>query len=222
MKIYNPHNNDLKKIQLIIFDFDETLYSSPTAQIYYENFIKKAILDLSNYTEEQALKIMNDFGFTKRGENRVSFGSNCEKFGIKKSAWDNYKLNHFFEVDYNNTSTVDEQILEKLKNHYKLALVSNEILENIEYKATKLNINLSIFNKIYAPTKQNVKNFYKNKQEIYSVLLQDFAISHQETFVIGDRYRVDILPLINLGGAGVQIENTDEVAEILNKTFIIK
>ena len=53
-------------------------------------------------------------------------------------------------------------------------------------------------------------------------MLQDFAISHQETFVIGDRYRVDILPLINLGGAGVQIENTDEVAEILNKTFIIK
>lgn len=220
MRIFNPHGNDLQNIKLIIFDFDETLYSSPTAQIYYENFIKKAILDLSNYTEEQALKIMNDFGFTKRGENRVSFGSNCEKFGIKKNAWNTYKLNHFFEVDYSNTSTVSDQLLNELKKRFKLALVSNEIFENIEYKAEKLNINLSIFNKIYAPTKQNIDNFYKNKQEIYSVLSKDFATTPQEAFAIGDRYKVDILPLINLGGAGVQIENTNEVNEFLKQNYL--
>ena len=202
------------KVKIIVFDFDETLYYSETALESYIMFIKKSILDLSNHTENEADEIINEYGFNSRGENRVSFGKNCEKFGVKKSDWEEYKKDHFFEVDYNNAKIIDNNLINKLSKKYICLILSNELYENIEYKAKKLGIKLKNFQKIYAPHK-NFNGKCPSKKETYIKISQEYAVPFNEILAIGDRYQVDIKPLEELGGTGIQISNTDDVNKII-------
>ncbi len=200
-------------LRVLIFDFDETLYYSPNALDCYVRFIKTTILNLSNYTEEQTMEIMNKYGFTSRGENRVSFGKTCESFGIPKSAWEEYKLDHFYEIDYQNASIVNNDLLKELSKKYPLYIVSNEIYENVVYKASKLNIDLNNFTKIYAPRRNVDKSI--NKRDCYAEILSVNGIQPAEAIVIGDRYSVDIKPFEEIGGQGIQISNVKEIEDIL-------
>lgn len=207
-----------KNITIIVFDFDETLYYSDTALLSYINFIKQAILSLSTHTEEEANKIIHQYGFDSRGENRVSFGKNCENFGVKKQDWEEYKKDHFFEVDYNNTKIVDNSLIKKLSKEYTCLILSNELYENIQYKAKKLGIELSSFDKIYAPTKSSTEPCL-SKKETYVQISKEYNTPYKEIFAIGDRYQVDIKPLVELGGFGTQISNTEELNTLL-KTLL--
>lgn len=209
------NTNDIKAI---VFDFDETLYYSPNALTYYIKFIKQTILDLSNYTEQQALNIMDEYGFTKKGENRVSFGKNCHKFGIPTEKWNNYKLTHFFEVDYANCTIVNNSLLKQLSKKVKLFIITNEYIENVKYKADKLGIDLSVFTKIYSPNK--LTNLSVSKTDYYKSINTEFNINFNQMFAIGDRYQVDIKPLIELGGCGKQIENTQQIEDIIKNNFL--
>ena len=203
------------QLKVLIFDFDETLYYSPNALNCYINFIKNAILALSDYTEAQALEIMDKYGFTTRGENRVSFGKTCESFGISKADWDKYRIDTFFEIDYENASTVSNKLLEKVGKKYDLYIVSNEIYENLLIKAQKLNIDLSNFKRVYAPKK--AENISINKRAVYQEILETNVITSAQAIAIGDRHKVDIKPLEELGGVGVQISNTAQVENLLRE-----
>lgn len=207
-----------KNITIIVFDFDETLYYSDTALLSYINFIKQAILSLSTHTEEEANKIIHQYGFDSRGENRVSFGKNCENFGVKKQDWEEYKKDHFFEVDYNNSKIVDNSLIKKLSKKYTCLILSNELYENIQYKAKKLGIELSSFDRIYAPTKSSTEPCL-SKKEIYTQISKEYNTPYKRIFAIGDRYQVDIKPLVELGGFGAQISNTEELNNLL-KTLL--
>lgn len=207
--------NQLKNnLSVIIFDFDETLYYSPNALKCYIKFILKAILDLSNYNKKQALAIMKEHGFTQKGENRVSFGANCEKFGISRNKWEEYKKEHFFEIDYENAQIVNNDLLRKLSSKKTLIIVSNEIYENILYKAKKLGINLSFFSNIYAPKKEDKRGI--DKKTVYTNILKEYDLSPSSVMVIGDRYKVDIKPFEEIGGQGIQISNTKEIENIIS------
>ena len=133
-----------KKLKIIVFDFDETLYYHPRALEFYVEFIKNAICSLSSRNGDEAMKIIREYGFDRRGEKRVSFGKTCGKFGIDEKAWDEYKLSHFFEVDYDGADTVDNKLLIELAKKYTLVILSNELYENIIYKSERLEIDLSV------------------------------------------------------------------------------
>ena len=53
------------------------------------------------------------------------------------------------------------------------------------------------------------------KKETYIKISQEYAVPFNEILAIGDRYQVDIKPLEELGGTGIQISNTDDVNKII-------
>lgn len=201
--------------EIIVFDFDETLYYSKTALESYVKFIKEAILNLSHHTDKEASEIIEEFGFNSRGENRVSFGKNCEKFGVSKKAWEEYKKDHFFEVDYNNSEIVNNDLIKKLSEKHTCLILSNELYENLEHKASKLGIELKNFKKIYAPHKKDKE--CPSKKETYKKISKEYQVPFDKIFAIGDRYQVDIKPLEELGGTGKQISNVQEVNNLISE-----
>lgn len=211
MNIHNLNENFI--VKAIVFDFDETMYSSPTQNDAYVRYIFNAILNLSNYTENQAKKIIEDFGFDKVGQARVSFGKNCEKFGIKQSAWNEYKIDNFFEVDYDNAIIVPNNLYFELSQKMPIFIVSNEIKENLVYKANKLGIDLSPFKDIYAPTKANPSMI--EKKDMMLQIINNLKIEKNNLLAIGDRYNVDIKPCEELGGAGIEVSGSQEVEKII-------
>lgn len=208
MKIYG--NPDLSKIKTIIFDFDETMYYSPTIHETYVGYIKKTVMKLTDKDEAEVLSLMNKYGFTSTGESRISFGKNCEKFGVTKEQWDNYRITDFFQIDYSTAKIVPNVVYKMLALKYSLYVVSNEVYDNVLYKANKLNIDLTPFTKVYAPTVDQLKN-YLTKSEVYKLIREKEQCAFDEMMVVGDRYSVDIQPLEELGGHGVLIKNVDEI-----------
>ena len=210
MKVYG--NLDLSKIKTIIFDFDETMYYSSTVREKYVEYIKKTILTLSSLDEKTADELMAKYGFTADGETRVSFGKNCEKFNVTKQQWDNYRIKNFFQIDYNNACTAPNELYQNLSKHFNLYIVSNEIYDNVLFKAKKLNIDLTPFKKVFAPTLKILNN-YCTKSDVYKNIKQIEDCQFEEIMVVGDRYNVDIQPLEELGGKGLLVKHTDEICD---------
>lgn len=211
MKLYGEYRP--KDIKVIVFDFDETMYYSPNINQTYQKYILQVVQDLTKKSKEESYELLNKFGFMSNGEKRISFGKNCEKFGVTKQQWNEYRIDKFFEIDYDLASVVDNELYRKLAEKYILVIVSNEIMENLLIKANKLNIQLHNFCKIYSPNKTNVLNYKSDKTEAFRQICADFDCKSDEIFAIGDRYSVDIEPLINIGGNGLLVENTKEIEE---------
>ncbi|MCM1043855.1 MAG: HAD family hydrolase [Corallococcus sp.] len=210
---------DFPLIKVVVFDFDETLYSHPQAQKFYVEYIKNAITDLSGHSQQEALEIIKQYGFDKRGAKRVSFGKTCKYFGVDENDWNKYKVTHFFEVDYDTAQTVDNLLLKKLSQKYTLVILSNELLANVLYKARKLKIDLDVFDKIYAPDyDKGIASL--SKKETYKQICADYGVTPQNVLAIGDRYQVDILPLAELGGSGVQIASTIDIENLITTELL--
>ena len=211
MNIHNLNEDFL--VKAVVFDFDETMYYSPTQNDAYVRYISNAILNLSNFTENKAKEIIKEFGFDKVGQARVSFGKNCEKFGIRQSAWNEYKIDNFFEIDYDNATIVPNNLYFELSQKLPIFIVSNEIKENLLYKASKLKIDLLPFKNIYAPTKANP--IMIEKKDMMLQIINTLNIEKNNLLAIGDRYNVDIKPCVELGGAGIEVCDTQEVEKII-------
>lgn len=216
MKTYG--NIDINQLKAIIFDFDETMYSSDTIKEEYQEYIKRTVMSLSNHNEAETMKLMKEYGFLSDGNERVSFGKNCDKFGISKECWDNYRVNNFFKINFNNAKVVNNDLYKELSKICKLYIVSNEIKNNIIFKAEKLNIDLSNFTKIYAPTIETMHN-YHTKMDNYLNIGEVLSCNSDEMCVIGDRYNVDILPMLEIGGKGLLISNVDEISTFIKKSI---
>ena len=212
---------DFRQYKVFIFDFDETMYYSSTIKATYLNYLRRVLNDLTNFSEEDIEAKLEQYGFKGDGSTRVSFGKNCEKFGITKQQWNNYRIDNFFEIDYQNAIIADNAVYTTLAQIGKLFIVSNEIKENIILKAQKLGIDLTPFKKIYAPSKADVLNYDSSKKIVYETILNNEGISPQSAIVFGDRYLVDISPMEELGGKGVLIKRADELNKILlfNKEY---
>lgn len=91
----------LKDIKVIIFDFDETLYYSSNIREYYINYIFNTIKTLTkvkDWTDEDILNKMAEIGFTKENKTSPSFTSSCNKFGVEREDWNNYKIDNTSKI----------------------------------------------------------------------------------------------------------------------------
>lgn len=215
MEKYLTEGFCFKNIKAIIFDFDKTLYFSNNLEEYYANFIKKTIVTLGNYNEMEAQKIMEEWGFV--GEKKTpSFAKVCSNFGISKESWDAYRVENFFEFDYDNADIVNNKTLETLSMHYPLFLVSNEVKQNLITKAQKLGIHYTLFQEIFAPNVDTL-NTYPTKKEVYANIIKSLNIQPNEIFSVGDRLLVDVQPMLELGGSGFVIKHPSEIDEIAHE-----
>lgn len=205
---------DVKKYKVFIFDFDETMYYSPTIKQSYINYMRKVVGDLTNFSKDEIEFKLEQYGFKSDGETRISFGKNCEKFGVTKQQWNDYRIENFFEIDYDSAIVADNNIYKKLAKIGNLYIVSNELKENIEYKAKKMGIDLTSFKEICAPNKSNILDYKSSKKEVYEKILQNENCSPLDAIVVGDRYAVDILPFEELGGKGVLVKKASEINDL--------
>ncbi|MBR2433024.1 MAG: HAD family hydrolase [Clostridia bacterium] len=215
MDIYGSPNP--QKIKVIVFDFDETMYFSPSIKVEYNEYIKRTVMALSNLTEEETLLLMDKLGFTAGGEKRLSFTKNCESFGVSKHAWDEYRLKNFFEIDYSKAQIAPNALYQNLAKKYVLYIASNEVLDNVLHKAKRLGIDLAPFKEILAPSPKTLHT-YQSKEQSFMAIQQKEGCHFDEMMMIGDRYNVDIKPLEDLGGHGVLVQNTNDIVSFF-KSF---
>ncbi len=208
--------NKLNKLQLshIIFDFDKTLYSSKNINNEYLNYICTAIINMCDVNKKTARDRMKNAGFVKYNKNMSRMRDSSAKLGFSIEDWDKYRKKNFFYPKENIVS-VDNNLLKKIKKKYHTYIVTTETYKNLVIKSKNYQIDLNNFHKIYASEYNGIANI--EKTTIYQKIINEANVSPSRFLVIGDRYVVDLVPLLNLGGSAILIKNVKEVNKILLK-----
>ena len=211
MKEYWCQHFDYDDIRVIILDFDGVLYSAPSYDMEYSDYLARAVSELSidNLSIEDARKVLsaNNIINCKLYE-RQDIRSICEdKLGILLREYDDYRLNKPFFPRKSEVRTISPQILKKLSERSKLIIVSNDSVSAIQQKAKALNIDLSLFTKIYVPDYDDNQSF--DKYDRYHQIINNFILHGTEIYAIGTNYYSDLAPLIDHFGAGLLADPTN-------------
>ena len=211
-----PSGFEIKDIKCVILDFDNTMYYSTSIRTAHLSYLKLALTSLGRHSNEHADTLMQAVGFTHGNPHLPAFSANLDTFGITKQQWLDFTAKNFYTLDPEIIQTIPNEYYHKLAKRYPLYIVTNEYKDNIIKKAKLYNIDLSPF-KLYCSASAGDS---PSKKQIYSEIIADLNISPHNTLSIGDRLKVDIDPLLELGGKGILVRNTDELKAALDELLV--
>ncbi|MGN0960609.1 MAG: HAD family hydrolase [Christensenellales bacterium] len=206
----NKHNDEIK-IKAIIFDFDDTLYEG-NVWTYWDDYVRKFVEYAFNNVDE----------FFKEHPNTHNCNSSLlarillKEKGSAKDIY-NFMWNNIIELDLKDIKIIDNNRLKKLKEEYKLFIVSNSVLNYLELYMKKFNIDKDNFVDI-------LDNLYDNddltKKKRYKEILTKYNLSPENVLVLGDSYENDILPAIELNMYGICTSGLTQIHSILDNLLV--
>ena len=205
------------EIELIIFDFDGTIYdlSDVNSHIYNMevNYLSYK-LKIGEMESKQLLNMNHIYPIVKSdSESATSF---FERLGFDKVEWLEYKEKHFDESLIKKENSIDLKFLIEIKQKYKVALVTTNSTKVINRILLHLNIDHSMFDLIVC--NDGLINGY-NKKSVFQSISKQFDVPFEKMVSVGDRYKTDIIPMLELGGRGVLIHSPKDINILLNNVF---
>ena len=186
-------------IKIIIFDFDDTLYSD-TNPIYWKkyciNTIKYFLLDRSDFSS--ILEKIKDKGFSDKQLIRFLVGYDIDE----KKILEYFENNSQDIATFDNCNVVKDSVLKKLQENFNLYIVSNSLLTSVLKNMNHLKINKKYFNDI-------ISNDNETKELAYKKILCKENVKPEEILVVGNSYEHDIIPAEKLGMNGRIVKNAN-------------
>lgn len=178
----------------------------------YFLFIKNAIVSLAKVSEKEAQKRMNMQGFVKNNKAMPRMRDSYEAFGFTQEMWDIYRKDNFF-FPKEKINTVDESLIFQIHEKFGTSIVTTEVYDNLIIKAKQYKIDLENFDEIYS---SDMDSMDIDKFTTYQQLISKYD-SPNQVLVIGDRYHVDLVPMIKLNGNAVLVKNVKQLNKLLKK-----
>lgn len=207
------------KIKVVVFDFDDTLYSG-LDKTPWKEFCRNTIIDLLGFlSKEQLDEIKVDVDQRSMSDRQViEYLSN---YGVDKKAFEEYKSTHeVIGENFDECKIVSNKVLKKFADNFKLYIVSNSVQESVLKNCEKIGIDTTFFEKIIG------NNFIKGKESkryIYQEIIESENIKPNEFFVIGNNFEKDILPALIIGGNGQKIDEADfKLEDFFDKNLNVK
>lgn len=190
----------MNKIKVVVFDFDDTLYSG-LEWTPWKNFCIKYVS-----------VILKKFGVDCNMDQFIYSDTNIVnllyKYNIPASEWINLKKEKLNELksgyDYSNIDIVKDKVLKEFEQNVILFIASNSTINEIEDTATRLNIHLNHFKKVYT---NNFEKSDTSKKPILKQIMKEENIKPEEMLMVGDSYKTDIIPSKELKINWYQVED---------------
>jgi haloacid dehalogenase superfamily, subfamily IA, variant 1 with third motif having Dx(3-4)D or Dx(3-4)E len=187
-------------IKLVIFDLDDTLYNE--RDFVYSGFIEVSKYLSSKYKIDKN-KLYKDMVYILNFQGRGKiFNQICKKYHFKENIEDlvkKYRYNSREISLYYDASIV----LKKLKNNYKLGLITDGD-KGAQLNKIKLLDLQKYMNKIII-TDEYGKEYWKPSIKPFKMILEYFNIDSKESIYIGDNPNKDFIPCKKLGINTVRI-----------------
>jgi len=184
----------MKKVKVIVFDFDNTLYSGVDWSQEWARFCEKGLRYVfRDWSDKDFYKMIDkemDSFFTS--DKMISV---IEKYDKKVSDWLDFRIRNTCTIDYSRATCISNDELKKFAEKHKLYIVSNSTAKDINYVSTYFKMDLSVFKEI-------IINDYKNgpdKKFYYEEIIKKEHIEPQQLLVIGDSEETDIKPALEVG-----------------------
>jgi HAD superfamily hydrolase (TIGR01549 family) len=199
----------------IVFDLDGTLYPRETYISAYYDFTLHALGELLHYGRkdaEEALRKENISGDPKAKQGSVS--SLMVRLGVPIDFWNKYRDEKFALSRLVSYDPELEEGVRRLGSSYHLAIVTNNTLITTKNILAKLGLADADFSLIITSDSElSVKPISK----CFIHVAERLTISPHAMLSIGDRFKVDIEPLLALGGSGILVSGPKEIPLIVEK-----
>lgn len=192
-------------IKVVIFDFDDTLYSD-TNPLPWKNFCIKTVeyflKKLKVEDSENILNIVKNSGFSDR--QLIKF---IVSLGAKEKDVKDYMKSHNIEGNaFENCKKVSNTTLRDFQQYFVMYIVSNSLETSVQDNMELLKIDSSFFKDI-------ISNKENSKKKEYENIIKREGILPNELLVIGNSYSSDILPALEIGANGKVVTSADFLFE---------
>lgn len=192
-------------IKVVIFDFDDTLYSD-TNPLPWKNFCIKTVeyflKKLKVEDSENILNIVKNSGFSDR--QLIKF---IVSLGAKEKDVKDYMKSHNIEGNaFENCKKVSNTTLRDFQQYFVMYIVSNSLETSVQDNMELLKIDSSFFKDIISNKEDSKKKEYEN-------IIKRDGILPNELLVIGNSYSSDILPALEIGANGKVVTSADFLFE---------
>lgn len=192
-------------IKVVIFDFDDTLYSD-TNPLPWKNFCIKTVeyflKKLKVEDSENILNIVKNSGFSDR--QLIKF---IVSLGAKEKDVKDYMKSHNIEGNaFENCKKVSNTTLRDFQQYFVMYIVSNSLETSVRANMAFLRIEPSFFKDIISNKEDSKKKEYEN-------IIKREGILPNELLVIGNSYSSDILPALEIGANGKVVTSADFLFE---------
>lgn len=203
----------MSNFDLIIFDMDGTLYNmedliEPSFHIAVDYLIK-----YQNYDKESAIKLLNSndiypYVYEKAKSTTQLFAS----MGFSIPEWNDFRSIAFpFEkINKNNAATND--LLISFSKLCTIVLLTNNSQKNVDNVLKHLDIKKETFDNIFL---NDANRVCFNKKVIMSNIINKYNVKLERVLSIGDRYNIDGLPMLELGGKSIIVSNPSGLKKVL-------
>lgn len=204
-------------IKVLIIDFDDTLWSIPGHQAW-KDYTEFSVVALSNLLAKRGvadpLAYIGEYGLSKTSEhfstNNYSMLEYSDIILGDVRPWVRYIDKNFYHFDITLATVASPAILKKLAEKYTLYCVSNSPKRYLRYNAKRMNVDLSMFKKVIS----NPVDFRDaTKRTAYANILKKEKIQPHQALAIGDSFRRDIVPAIELGMQSLLIKDSSDFNE---------
>jgi len=139
------------------------------------------------------------------GNHKTTFDTAAEKLGI---SFDKSYIEKLVNVFRNHTPDISlpfesEEVLEQLKDSYKLGLITDGYLPAQEFKVKALGLEKFFDCIVY--TEKLGREFWKPSQAGFKKLLTELKVSANQCVYVGDNLKKDFLPANQMGFKTVRI-----------------
>ena len=211
------------KLKVILFDLDDTLLDSKTAEYNAIVSFKKVFNEFNNIDEKSFARMWHSIItelYEKYLEGKISFEQQRVErikklfFEVNINVKDDEakeKFNIYLNLYKENWILFDDaiEVLETLKNNYKLAIITNGdgIQQREKLQKTKIE---KYFSEIIISSEIGVA---KPDKQIFEVACKNLNIKSQECIMIGDKYKTDVQGAINAGIKAIWVNRKNENIE---------
>ncbi len=189
----------------VIFDFWGTLvengvYPSPIRQV-------QRILRIDMPFQEYIVRFEKSFMLNKPDSLTKGFEGVCKEFGVRYAPWQIEKLvglwnkNRLFARPYPETI----EVLDELKKHYKIALLSNTDGFSVEPILEKYDLE-KYFNNISLSYKVGM---LKTDSAVFAHILKELKLKKEDVVMVGDSIESDVLAAESAGIKGILLDRRD-------------
>lgn len=205
-----------KEIRLFIFDLDGTFYDISDLIAY--NFRQETafLMKKLNIEKEEAEKQLKENGiYPEVRDDAKSCSEYFGRLGLDLSEWNRIRTLDFPAHLINRNNAVSQETIGIYKEKGIVTLVSNNTMENIQKVFDHLGIDKGSFEDIVSKETQGLTS--ADKTDAYRRIMEKHHIRPSEVLAIGDRYNIDVLPVLRLNGRGAVVSGPKGVKDLIEE-----
>lgn len=196
-------------LKVIIFDLDGTLYKSPEITRHFADAAYHALSKFKNIEVEEAQRLLEEKReeLKKVYDSPVPYTLTLKTFGLPIERWHEENVAYFDPRDYLKKDTKLQRSLGTLKEHFRLAILTNNNTIQTQRILEALGLE-GLFEKIFT---YNSFKLLKPDPQFFQRAAENMGVEPEECCFVGDRYNVDLNPAKGLGMKIYEVQGPEDI-----------